>query len=219
MDQLNAFRRVCVLHCRVFEGSLIVWQALFVPLVDKLGYEYPDGESTDTSLLRTCAITQAANAQDGGYVGFSLHIKRSDAVLCRVIKELKSRFDHFVRTGDDSRIPADLQRVIFSVVRHVAGALRGGVLMIVSRPSSTGGVRNMMRCRGSTTNPKRLLRGFPPCMCVSGNGEACWLIVGRQYCDGCDQGPEAGARDACVYHEQVAGPGHHVLFPRAGQQL
>ena len=34
----------------------------------------------------------------------------------RVLKELKSRFAHFMKTGDDSKIPADLQRVIFAVV-------------------------------------------------------------------------------------------------------
>lgn len=36
--------------------------------------------------------------------------------LSRVIKELKSRFQHFKETGDDSKIPADLQRTIYSVV-------------------------------------------------------------------------------------------------------
>ena len=39
-------------------------QALFVPLVHRLGYDYADTDSTDISLLRTCAITQAAEARD-----------------------------------------------------------------------------------------------------------------------------------------------------------
>jgi len=34
-----------------------------------------------------------------------------------VIKELQGRFRHFMETGDDSRIPADLQNVTFSTVR------------------------------------------------------------------------------------------------------
>lgn len=34
----------------------------------------------------------------------------------RVLKELQSRFEHFMKTGDDSRIPPDLQRVIFITV-------------------------------------------------------------------------------------------------------
>ncbi|KAG6919995.1 hypothetical protein DXG01_013344 [Tephrocybe rancida] len=87
VDQLNVFRR-----------------ALFVPLVNKLGYEYAATDSTDTSLLRTCAISQAAAAKDEG-----------------VIKELQSRFAHFMKTGDDSTIPADLQRVIFSVAVRYGG--------------------------------------------------------------------------------------------------
>jgi hypothetical protein len=35
----------------------------------------------------------------------------------RVIKELLSRFTYFMETRDDSKIPADLQRVTFSAVR------------------------------------------------------------------------------------------------------
>ena len=34
-----------------------------------------------------------------------------------VMKELQDRFHYFMETGDDSRIPADLQRVAFSTVR------------------------------------------------------------------------------------------------------
>lgn len=34
----------------------------------------------------------------------------------RVVKELQSRFEHFMKTGDDSRIPPDLQRVTFITV-------------------------------------------------------------------------------------------------------
>ena len=53
-------------------------QALFVPLVDKLGYDYTDEDSTDTSLLRTCAITQAAAAKDPAWV---LHMSSPFASL------------------------------------------------------------------------------------------------------------------------------------------
>lgn len=43
------------------------WQSLFVPLVDKLGYNYPEGESLDASLLRKLAIGQALVAGDEGW--------------------------------------------------------------------------------------------------------------------------------------------------------
>ncbi len=33
-------------------------------MVERLGYEYPQGESVDTQQLRTTAIDQAANAGD-----------------------------------------------------------------------------------------------------------------------------------------------------------
>ena len=36
--------------------------------------------------------------------------------ICRVIKELQSRFKYLMETGDDSKIPGDLQRSIFATV-------------------------------------------------------------------------------------------------------
>ena len=41
-------------------------QTLFVPLVNKLGYEYSDSDARDTSLLRTFAVEQASAAGDEG---------------------------------------------------------------------------------------------------------------------------------------------------------
>jgi len=40
----------------------------------------------------------------------------TDTGVIRVVEELKSRFAHYVKTGDDSRIPADLQNIIFLTV-------------------------------------------------------------------------------------------------------
>ncbi|KJA27394.1 hypothetical protein HYPSUDRAFT_131428 [Hypholoma sublateritium FD-334 SS-4] len=87
VDRLNALRR-----------------SLFVPLVEKLGYEYSDKDSMDTSLLRTLAIDQASKAGDEA---------RILTFSCRVIKELRGRFQQYPETGDDSKIPADLQRPTF----------------------------------------------------------------------------------------------------------
>jgi aminopeptidase 2 len=85
VEKLKAFRR-----------------ALFVPLVEKLGFDYPEKESVDTTLLRTLAVAQAAGAGDEN-----------------VIKELKSRFRHYLETGDNTKIPADLQNTIFTIsVKH-----------------------------------------------------------------------------------------------------
>lgn len=41
-------------------------QELYTPLVVKLGYDYSDADSADTSLLRTLAISGAASALDAG---------------------------------------------------------------------------------------------------------------------------------------------------------
>lgn len=43
-------------------------QSLFVPLVDKLGYEYKGGEDPDLIQLRTLAIGAAAGADAPEYV-------------------------------------------------------------------------------------------------------------------------------------------------------
>lgn len=79
-------------------------RSLFVPLVKELGYEYSDGESTDIIRLRTTVITQAAVAEDES-----------------VINELRARFDHFRKTGDDSRIPPGLQRVTYQMAVKYGG--------------------------------------------------------------------------------------------------
>ncbi|KAF8921527.1 leucyl aminopeptidase [Mucidula mucida] len=87
VDNLNAFRR-----------------SIFVPLVDKLGYDFPDSEPTDITRLRSCVVGEAAAAKDEG-----------------VIKELRARFDYFKSTGNDSKIPAGLQRVIYGTAVKYGG--------------------------------------------------------------------------------------------------
>ncbi|THH28050.1 hypothetical protein EUX98_g6135 [Antrodiella citrinella] len=97
---------------------------LFVPIVKRLGYDYPDCESVDDSLLRTRAVTVAALAGDNG-----------------TIEELKSRFSHFMKTADSSQIPADLERVVFRIaVKYGGRAEYDAVKAIAVKPStpSTG---------------------------------------------------------------------------------
>ncbi|KAF9533367.1 hypothetical protein CPB83DRAFT_845145 [Crepidotus variabilis] len=86
----------------IVDGLNTLRRALFFPLVLQLGYDYTNDESSDTGLLRTLAISQAANAKEES-----------------VVAEIQSRFKHFTDTGDDVRISADLQRTIFSTaVEH-----------------------------------------------------------------------------------------------------
>ncbi|KAH7340339.1 leucyl aminopeptidase [Rhizoctonia solani] len=88
----------------VFETLKAFRRYLFTPLVKKLGYEFGDNDSPDVRQLRTLAITQSATAQDE-----------------TVVKELRSRFAHFHSTGDDSKIPADLQRIVYRIAVHHGG--------------------------------------------------------------------------------------------------
>ncbi|KIK59699.1 hypothetical protein GYMLUDRAFT_74140 [Collybiopsis luxurians FD-317 M1] len=70
--------------------------SLFSPFVKKLGYEYSESDTPDISQLRTCAIEQCLSAKDQS-----------------VIDELRGRFAQYMKTGDDSVIPADLTRAIY----------------------------------------------------------------------------------------------------------
>lgn len=127
VDQLNALRR-----------------ALFVPLVEKLGYEYSASDSADTTLLRTLSISGAAAARDPG-----------------VIKELQGRFEHFMKTGDDSRIPADLQRVTFStVVRNGGAAEYDAIVGIHDKPKTPTARVAAIVAMGATRDPELLKRTF-----------------------------------------------------------
>ncbi|KAF5358359.1 hypothetical protein D9756_001847 [Leucocoprinus leucothites] len=70
--------------------------ALFAPLVERLGYEFKSTDSADTIQLRALAITEAATARNP-----------------QVVKELQDRFEYYLKTGSDSRIAPDLQRIVY----------------------------------------------------------------------------------------------------------
>ncbi|KAK7693087.1 hypothetical protein QCA50_002652 [Cerrena zonata] len=76
----------------------------FVPIVKRLGYEYSETEDVSVKELRTRAIMQAAEAGNEG-----------------VIEELRGRFDHFLKTGDSSRIPADLLNITYKIAGKYGG--------------------------------------------------------------------------------------------------
>lgn len=75
---------------------------LFVPIVKRMGYEHGADDAPDVKELRELAVATAAAAEEA-----------------EVVKELQERFAHFMETGDDSRIPPDLQRHIYTnATRH-----------------------------------------------------------------------------------------------------
>ncbi|TFK50212.1 hypothetical protein OE88DRAFT_1736470 [Heliocybe sulcata] len=77
---------------------------LFLPVVKRLGFEYSPSDSSDTVALRTLAIGTAVTGKDQG-----------------VVEELRGRFKHYLDTGDDSKIPADLVRQIYRVAVRYGG--------------------------------------------------------------------------------------------------
>ncbi|PFH52379.1 hypothetical protein AMATHDRAFT_140150 [Amanita thiersii Skay4041] len=135
VEKLNTFRRV-----------------LFVPLVERLGYEYKEGESADTTMLRTCVITQAALAGDPG---------QADLMFCRVVDELRSRFTHYLETGDDSKIPADLQRITFrTAVKHGGMAEYEAVQKIHDKPKTPTARMAAILAMSATDNPQLIQSTF-----------------------------------------------------------
>jgi len=89
-------------HPRLTTSLNAFRRALYNPLIQRLGYEYLETDSADATLLRTRAIHQAAMAEDQD-----------------VLRELKGRFDHYMNTGDNSKIPADLMRItLVSAVKY-----------------------------------------------------------------------------------------------------
>lgn len=93
---------------------------LFGPIVRRLGYEYTDDEPSATRELRTLAISAAATAGEPS-----------------VVKELTGRFAHYMKTGDDSKIPADLQSAIYiTSVREGGRAEWEAVKEIAKKPKN-----------------------------------------------------------------------------------
>ncbi|KAF9265351.1 leucyl aminopeptidase [Marasmius fiardii PR-910] len=123
LDYLDAFRR-----------------SMFAPLVQRLGYDYSDADSIDTTQLRTCAIDHAVSAGETS-----------------VIEELKSRFKYFAETGDDSRIPPDLQRATFiAAVRYGGRTEFDAVKKVFDKPKTPSAKINSIAAMTATEDDNLL---------------------------------------------------------------
>ncbi|RXW20987.1 hypothetical protein EST38_g4846 [Candolleomyces aberdarensis] len=119
-------------------------RSLFTPIVDRLGYEFNESDSRDVKLLRKLAITQAAGGKES-----------------KVLDELKSRFDHFAKTGDDSKIPADLQQVIFSAaVKYGGEAEYDAILRAHDKPKTPMQKLAAIIALGNAQKPELIKRTF-----------------------------------------------------------
>ncbi|THH28051.1 hypothetical protein EUX98_g6136 [Antrodiella citrinella] len=128
-DSLEAVMSTWWEHTDIKDKLDIFGRKLFVPIVKRLGYNYPEGESVDDSLLRTKAVTVAALAGD------------DDS-----IQELRSRFAHFMKTSDSSQISADLERVIFRIAVKYGGRPEYDAVKAIALkpPNPSTGIAAMM---------------------------------------------------------------------------
>ncbi|KAL8286510.1 hypothetical protein RQP46_004527 [Phenoliferia psychrophenolica] len=93
---------------------------LFSPVARRLGFEYLSSDDPDTTELRTLSVATAADCGDED-----------------VLEEYRIRFRRFLNKGDESEIPSDLRRSIYS-----DGVARGGreayekVLSVYRKPAT-----------------------------------------------------------------------------------
>ncbi|GBE82604.1 Aminopeptidase 1 [Sparassis crispa] len=121
-------------HPEVVDPLKKLRRELFVPIVQRLGYENAESDSVDTQQLRTLAIGHAASSGDEG-----------------VVEELTSRFARYLSTGDDSSIPADLMRVTYiAAVKYGGEKEWDAVKQIIAKPKTpTSGIA-AIRALGAT---------------------------------------------------------------------
>ncbi|KAJ7328905.1 leucyl aminopeptidase [Mycena albidolilacea] len=113
---------------------------LFGPLVQRLGYEFPEGESVDIVQLRKTAILGAVVGRDEG-----------------VTQELRSRFTDYIKTGDKTRIPSDLKKPIFTTAARYGGREEfDALLKIIEDPVNAADRSAAIRAIGSTEDSSLL---------------------------------------------------------------
>ncbi|KAJ7242385.1 leucyl aminopeptidase [Mycena haematopus] len=113
----------------------LVW-VLLGPLIQRLGYEFPEGESVDIAQLRKTVIMGAVVGRDE-----------------RVTRELRGRFTDYIKTGDKTRIPSDIKKAIFtSAVRYGGREEFEALLKIIEDPVNVADKVAAMRAIGCTVD-------------------------------------------------------------------
>ncbi|KAJ7905297.1 leucyl aminopeptidase [Mycena olivaceomarginata] len=144
------------------EGIRALVRSLFVPIVKRLGYEYSADEPLDVTQLRTLAISMSGGVgNDQG-----------------VIDELKSRFAHYIATGDDSKIPADLQASIFNAAVKYGGRTEYDAIVKIAEKPKTPTAR--LTAMGSTRDPALLDETFSYILTKSRDQDITYSFRGLQ---------------------------------------
>ena len=114
------------------------------PMVDKLGYEHGPNDAPDVKELRALVIGACSNAEDTA-----------------VVKELCDRFEPFLKNGDDSRIPPDLQRSIFSTaVKNLGEPAFVKLQQVVEKPPNPSSKVDAMVAICQTRDETLLKKAF-----------------------------------------------------------
>ncbi|KAJ7242384.1 ERAP1-like C-terminal domain-containing protein [Mycena haematopus] len=109
-------------------------RTLFAPLVQRLGYDFPEGESVGVVRLRKTAILGAVEGRDE-----------------IVTRELLGRFRDYMKTGDTARIPADIKAPIFTTAARYGGREEfEALLKIIENPVNPADRGAAMRAIGCT---------------------------------------------------------------------
>lgn len=117
---------------------------VFKPVVERLGYDDAENDSPDIKELRSLAVSTLAVAEDP-----------------EVLAELKARFQPFLESGDDSRIPPDSQRSIFtSAVRHGGEKEWEKIRQVYAKPPNPSTEVDAMWALTATRDPKLLDKTF-----------------------------------------------------------
>ena len=117
---------------------------LVKPLVQRLGYEHGPNDAPDVQELRALAVSAGAAAEDPD-----------------VLAELKRRFKPFLEKGDDSLIPADIQRAVFqNNVKHGGKAEWEKILEVYNKPPNPSTKVDAMYSLCSTRDEELLEKTF-----------------------------------------------------------
>ncbi|KAF7328714.1 Aminopeptidase 1 [Mycena venus] len=108
-------------HRQINDSLRAFTRTLFVPIVQRFGYDFPEGESVDIVELRKTAIQGAVVGRDES-----------------VTQELRSRFTDYLKTGDKTRIPSDIAKPIFQTAARYGGREEfEAILKIAEDPTDT----------------------------------------------------------------------------------
>ncbi|KAI5449750.1 Aminopeptidase 2 mitochondrial [Naganishia albida] len=117
---------------------------LFRPVAERLGWKFAEGEDPATAQLRALAIGSLAGAEDAA-----------------MIQEIQKRFQPFLTSNDDSQIPADVQRTIFTIaVRHGGEAEYKKIREVYDNPPNPSTKIDALLALGATKDTNLIKKTF-----------------------------------------------------------